>query len=476
MKGLRTTLRFGLLIVVLLIVGALVGGRISPAAARPVPAVTLTPAIAATAQAGYSFLPLVARSGPPTWPTATPTPTPTPTSTPPGGPGVDPDWGPERQATFSAHHAGGVVGRNLAVDAAGRMHIAWVENSGNVYDVLYSRSTDGGQTWSASFDLADSPLPANSPNLMLGPDGTLHAIWNDLRDGGSGRLYYSRSTDAGLIWAPPRDVTGAHARKVGGFSFGLDLQNRLHLAWHYGDPSADTIPTEVYYLRSTDGGDTFGVRQKLNQGGGHAAFPRFTIEGTDGNLIAIAWRDNRANPDWDTYVAVSTDGGQTFTERVGAATPARDWDPEVAVDAHGVIHLGVMTVQMPYAAIDYRRSTDGGLTWSAAVTLSEANSRFPFWALDNPHGVLWLFWKDERDFLTPACPSPNRCADIAGKFSTDGGLTWSALERVTDLGAVEVKFPAFDVDAGGRPHALWSDRRTGDTVENVYVRSRLSAP
>lgn len=431
---------------------------------------------AAANQVCYSFLPLIARSGLPTWPTATPTPTPTPTSTPPGGSGVDPDWGPERQATFSAHYAGGVVGRNLAVDAAGRMHIAWVENSGNVYDVLYSRSTDAGQTWSPPLDLANSPLPANSPNLMLGPDGTLHAIWNDLRDGGSGRLYYSRSTDAGLTWAPPRDVTGAHARKVGGFSFGLDLQNRLHLAWHYGDPGVDTAPTEVYYLRSTDGGNTFGARQRLNQGAGHAAFPRFTIEGTDGNLIAIAWRDNRANPDWDTYVAVSTDGGQTFTERVGAATPARDWDPEAAVDAHGVIHLGVMTTQMPYAAIDYRRSTDQGRTWSAAVTLSEANSRFPFWALDNPHGVLWLFWKDERDFLTPACPSPNRCADIAGKFSTDGGLTWSALEFVTDLGAVEVKFPAFDVDGGGRPHALWSDRRTGDTVENVYVRSRLSTP
>ena len=73
----------------------------------------------------------------------------------------------------------------------------------------------------------------------------LHAIWIDLRDGGSGRLYYSRSTNAGLTWTTPRDVTGANARKVGGFSFSLDLQNRLHLAWHYGDPSTDAAPTEV---------------------------------------------------------------------------------------------------------------------------------------------------------------------------------------------------------------------------------------
>ena len=90
--------------------------------------------------------------------------------------------------------------------------------------------------------------------------------------------------------------------------------------------------------------------------------------------------------------------------------------------------------------------------------------------------MIWLFWKDERDFLTPACPEPERCADIAGKYSSDGGLTWSAQEFVTDLESVEVKFPSLIVGPDGRPHALWSDRRTGSEVENLYVRSRLSAP
>lgn len=430
----------------------------------------------------HSYLPLVAIRWNQPWPGPTPTttpthtPTPTPTPTAPVGPGVDPHWGSEHQATFSTQIAGGSVGRNLAVDATNNLHIVWTENSGNVFDVLYSRSTDSGVTWSPPLDVASSPLPATSPNLAIGPDGVLHCIWHDRRDGGAQRLYYSRSTNGGSSWETPRDLTGASARDVGSFSFSLDLQNRLHLAWHYGDPSAGATPTEVYYMRSTNGGSSFGARQKLNQGSGHAAFPRFSVAGASGNLLAIAWRDNRVNPDWDVYLAVSTDGGQSFSERVGAATAQRDWDPEAIVDANGVIHLGIMTLQPPYASVDYRRSTDQGQSWSASVTLSEASSRFPSWAPDNAHGVIWLFWKDERDFLTPNCPGPERCADIAGKYSSDGGLTWSAQELVTDLGSVEVKFPALAVGPDGRPHALWSDRRAGPNVENLYLRSRLSTP
>ena len=134
------------------------------------------------------------------WPGATPTTTPssTPTRTPTNAPGstatptptgshgVDPHWGPEHQATFSTHIASGVVGRNLAVDAANRLHIMWGEINGTVYDALYSRSTDGGVTWSSPLDVANSTFPATGPNLVIGPDGALHSMWHDRRSGGAG--------------------------------------------------------------------------------------------------------------------------------------------------------------------------------------------------------------------------------------------------------------------------------------------------
>ncbi|MCZ7567583.1 MAG: exo-alpha-sialidase [Ardenticatenaceae bacterium] len=407
-----------------------------------------------------------------------PWPSPTPTSTPDGSHGASANWRAEVQVSNTGGASVGAVGRTLAVDSQNHLHVVWTENSGASFDVYYARSIDGGKTWSASQDIANSPLPAVSPNIAVGPDDTLHAVWNDRRAGGTARLYYSRSFDGGTTWETPRDLTGPNSCDTAGASLSVDDRNRVHLAWHVGTPAEGEPPTQVFYTRSLDAGDTFETPRRLNSTEAHAAWPRFSVEGTTGDLIAIAWRDNRRNPDWDIYLAVSADGGTTFTERVGQASSNRDWDPDVTVDPAGVIHLSLMTYRAGGAgvAVDYQRSTDQGRTWSPPMTLSEAFSRFPFWAPDHDHGVLWLFWKDERDLGSAGCSGENHCADIAGKYSTDGGQTWSEMEFVTDLGSTEVKFPSPAVGPDGRPHVVWSDQRYGPSQEAMFVRSRLTAP
>ena len=85
--------------------------------------------------------------------------------------------------------------------------------------------------------------------------------------------------------------------------------------------------------------------------------------------------------------------------------------------------MGVMAHRPEVLGIDYLRSTNAGQTWSTPVTLSEEFSRFPFWAPDNHHGVLWMFWKNEQHLGSGNCDDDNRCADIATKYTTDGGLS-----------------------------------------------------
>jgi hypothetical protein len=386
-----------------------------------------------------------------------------------------PEWGQAIRVGATAGPSGGTIYQGLGVDSAGTLHATWMEYQAG-FDIFYSRSFDGGASWEAGRDLLGSALPVYSPNLAVGPDDSLHLAWVDRREGGE-TIYYARSTDGGDHFDAPRRISAAGTADVGPPAIGVDLEGRVHVAYHVGNPDVPSPTVTSWYVRSLDGGASWSTPLRLDQSTGHAAFPRFDVTGVSGDHLAIAWRDQRRKPDWDVYLAVSDDGGASFSERVGEAGDEYEWDPTAAVDPGGRLHLSYMTYRQPEdggVTIDYRRAESLGAGFGPEITLSQGHSRFPFWANDHAHGRLWLFWKDERDLGTAACPGPEHCADVATRYSNDHGSTWSDLELITDLGVVETKFPSPAVGPDGRAHVVWSDTSSG--VERLYVASRIAAP
>ena len=76
-------------------------------------------------------------------------------------------------------------------------------------DVMFARSTDDGQTFSAPVRINDDPNPQNDwhwfGTLAVAPNGRIDVVWYDTRNGGNhinSQLFYSWSTDGGLTWAP----------------------------------------------------------------------------------------------------------------------------------------------------------------------------------------------------------------------------------------------------------------------------------
>jgi hypothetical protein len=80
----------------------------------------------------------------------------------------------------------------------------------NGTDVMFSRSTDGGLTFSAPHRINDDPINHNKwhwfGTLSVAPNGgRLDAVWYDTRNAANNtdsQLFYSFSTDAGVTWAP----------------------------------------------------------------------------------------------------------------------------------------------------------------------------------------------------------------------------------------------------------------------------------
>lgn len=88
-------------------------------------------------------------------------------------------------------------------------------------DVMFSRSTDGGQTWSAPIRVNDD-APGQDYQWMaamsMAPGGRLDAAWFDTRDDPGhllSRLYYAHSYDGGATWSPSRPVGDQFDPRVG---------------------------------------------------------------------------------------------------------------------------------------------------------------------------------------------------------------------------------------------------------------------
>ena len=97
----------------------------------------------------------------------------------------------------------------VAVGANDELYVTYVglpaDNPLDEGDVYFIRSTDGGNRWSRPMRINTDETDAVQffPAMDVGPDGTIHLMWGDMRDDPVQtryHIYYSRSEDQGENW------------------------------------------------------------------------------------------------------------------------------------------------------------------------------------------------------------------------------------------------------------------------------------
>ena len=128
----------------------------------------------------------------------------------------------------------------IAVDRSNSLRSGWVYVLGSVMtptdplDIMFIRSTDGGQTWSTPVRVNDDPTGNRAyqwfGTMSVAPNGRIDAVWNDTRgsaDSTISALYYASSIDGGATWSAneqasptwkgfPVEVTNQIPRNLGG--------------------------------------------------------------------------------------------------------------------------------------------------------------------------------------------------------------------------------------------------------------------
>jgi hypothetical protein len=122
---------------------------------------------------------------------------------------------------------------------------------------------------------------------------------------------------------------------------------QVYVAWVdcLTDQDCTTANPDIYFAKSTDGGQSFSARVLVSDDGPDAFANAPKIATDDDGTIYVVWHDNRvatlSDDSWDVYLSKSTDGGVTFSERSvnGHIANAYQYEPDLAVAPEGDLRL-----------------------------------------------------------------------------------------------------------------------------------------
>jgi hypothetical protein len=355
-------------------------------------------------------------------------------------------WTPAKRLTWTS---GWSYFPAMAIDSSDHIHIVWNDDTLGNNELHYRRSVDGGATWGAVKRLTWNSGSSYNSAIAIDSNDTIHVVWSDDTPGHD-EVYYKQSADGGATWTPAKRLTWNSGASRSPF-LAIDSGNTIHVVWHDDTPGND----EIYYLTGANGGATWSSVKRLTWTSDWSTDPSISIDSI--NTMHLVWADFTPG-NYEVYYKRSTDGGATWTPPK-RLTWTTGWSsfPAIGIDSTGGLHV-VWLLDDDWAddmEISYKRSGDGGITWTPArvLTWNSGDCYIPAMAIDSSDGI-HIVWED----FTPGN------WEVYYKSSPDGGLNWIPAKRLT-WSSGNSSVPAIAIDSTSMVHVVWND----DTPTNAEI-------
>ena len=320
------------------------------------------------------------------------------------------------------------VGASVAADGLRNVHVVWADNVTNHYEIYYRKYTPG-LGWNGTFQVSKSMVLAWTPSVTADKDGNVYVVWVDRRDGNF--EVYLRRYLYGIGWGNEKRLSyngGVSSNP----SVAVDSEENLHIVWEDFRNGNE----EIYYRGIT----------------------------------------NREGPGWDPVETRLTNDGAT------------SWDPSVAADRFGNVHvvwadnrdsnfeiyykLGIKSVPVSIDLLAlYAESVTEGVAVRWEVTFEGNVAFFDVYRKDDDGDSLVKVTREplfaQNEFLDTHVSSGVTYQYFLGIWQGEG-------EEQALFGPVSVTyFPPF---AATLPHlAVWPNPSTG-AIRVSFAAKRDNAP
>lgn len=299
-------------------------------------------------------------------------------------------------------------------------------------DIMFRKSNNSGQNWGEKLTLYSGfDYGAHYPVLAVGGNNIYITYYRNTT--GNSEIFMVKSSDGGVTFGNEVQIT--NSIRLAQVPQIVASGDTVLVA--YEDRDVD-YNYQIFLIASLDGGTTWSTPQNLSQTTGHARWCNLAMQE---QRLAVSWNKQTGSTynDLDVFVTTSSDFGATWTTPVNitndGAYNARLNTRLIQNTLFVIVSSNVDGLQTD---IRLYRSDDFGSTWQPPVNLSDntgASERPDLWVTPNfdNNYRLYAVWSDDTY-------SGNDKAYL--KHSIDNGYSWSEMmpfsQDTEDAGWVQI--------------------------------------
>jgi hypothetical protein len=294
----------------------------------------------------------------------------------------------------------GIDSETPSIAAFGNIvYVVWTDNSPGNFDIFFIKSTDGGNTFSKPLNLSNDPGLSYLPKIATNGKNNVYVVWTD-NSPGNYNILFTRSLDGGASFDKP--IILGNLKGVSNFpNIAASGNDTVYVVWSHKnntdfDPSNTENQTQTYdifFAKSIDMGHKFSKPLDLSNDPANSQSPAVAV--SEMGTVYIVWSDNSIGT-YETFLTKSLDLGHTFSKvSVISSNLARSISPSISAYGNNVyVVWSDNTFGNP--EIFFTKSLDEGSTFNRAININEDSgiSAVAQITIAPEVGNLYLIWQD----------------------------------------------------------------------------------
>ena len=244
------------------------------------------------------------------------------------------------------------------------MYVVWQDSvvpssekgGGRNYDIFVKKSSDGGETFEESLNLSANPGFSEHPQISAYNDN-VYVVWADDASGNR-EVLFAKSDDNGSTFGEATSLTNNPSD-----SFHPEIAvsgSNVYVVWLDEDDKG----SRIMFMASADGGETFGREMVISDRANSASLAKVAAYGESAYITWNLVHDVMEN---GLFFVKSSDGGETFEDIIKLNRQDNFGEPQIVAynDTVQVVSGGLDSVEVN--GLFFAKSSDGGKTFASGA-------------------------------------------------------------------------------------------------------------